>query len=79
MVDKPGRTPRWVGVTLTAAAVYNLVWGVWAVVWPNALFDWAGMERPNYPHSGRAPGRYHCSRSLVRPHPDRNNAGFPRN
>ncbi len=34
---------------MLAAGVYNIVWGVVFGVFPNALFDWAGMERPNYP------------------------------
>lgn len=36
-------------LTLWAAAIYNLGWGLWAVVWPNSLFDGIGMARPNYP------------------------------
>ncbi len=34
---------------LTAAAYYNLVWGALIVFWPHALFDLAGLPRPNYP------------------------------
>jgi hypothetical protein len=34
---------------LRAAAVYNVVWGVWVILFPNALFDWIGATRPNYP------------------------------
>lgn len=34
---------------LVAAAIYNLIWGAWVVLFPNAYFDWAGMERPTYP------------------------------
>jgi hypothetical protein len=34
---------------LLAAAAYNLVFGLWAVVFPGALFTWAGMDMPNYP------------------------------
>ena len=34
---------------LIAAGVYNLAWGTFVVVAPNALFDWIGMERPRYP------------------------------
>ena len=49
MPAQPQRTPRWIPTTLWAAAVYNLAFGAWAIVWPNAIFDWAGMERPNYP------------------------------
>lgn len=36
---------RW----LFAAGVYNIVWGVVFGAFPNLLFDWAGMARPNYP------------------------------
>jgi peroxiredoxin len=35
--------------TLLAAALYNVVWGAWVVLFPNAQFDWLGMPRPNYP------------------------------
>ena len=31
-----------------AAAVYNLVWGAVAALFPNALFDLIGAARPNY-------------------------------
>ncbi len=41
--------PRPVKYILLAAAVYNLLWGAWAVLFPNASFDWIGMARPNYP------------------------------
>lgn len=32
-----------------AAGVYNILWGTVFGLFPFALFDWAGMERPNYP------------------------------
>jgi hypothetical protein len=35
--------------TLLLAAGYNLAWGAWVVLFPDAYFDWAGMKRPNYP------------------------------
>lgn len=41
--------PLWLRRTLAAAGVYNLIWGAQAVLLPHALFDWAGMTRPNYP------------------------------
>lgn len=41
--------PRWMTWVLLAAAFYNLLWGAWAVLFPNTYFDWAGMERPAYP------------------------------
>lgn len=34
---------------LALAAAYNLAWGGFVVVAPNALFDWAGAPRPLYP------------------------------
>lgn len=34
---------------LGLAALYNLAWGGFVVSFPNALFDWAGLERPLYP------------------------------
>jgi peroxiredoxin len=37
---------RWV---LRLAGAYNLLWGTWAVLFPLAIFEWAGMEPPNYP------------------------------
>lgn len=35
--------------TLLAAAVYNIVWGGFAILFPHALFDWLGIARCNYP------------------------------
>ena len=34
---------------LLAAAAYNLLWGAFVVIWPSAVFSWAGLETPNYP------------------------------
>lgn len=41
--------PQWMRHVLRAAAVYNLLWGGFAVLFPRALFDWLGMVQPNYP------------------------------
>lgn len=53
MKDPPsaagGGAPPWMAITLLLAAVYNLIWGAWVVLFPDAYFDWAGMERLNYP------------------------------
>jgi hypothetical protein len=35
--------------TLQAAALYNIFWGLWVGLFPFALFDFAGLVRPNYP------------------------------
>ena len=34
---------------LAAAAAYNVLWGAAVILFPNALFDFAGLPRPNYP------------------------------
>jgi hypothetical protein len=36
-------------VVLYAAAAYNIVWGTIAVLFPLALFRWAGVEPPRHP------------------------------
>lgn len=41
--------PAWMTFTLRAAGVYNLVWGAVIIMFPLALFQWAGMEPPRYP------------------------------
>ena len=41
--------PRWAPAVLRLAAIYNLVWGAWVIFFPNHLFDWTGIPRPNYP------------------------------
>lgn len=32
-------------ITLKAAAIYNLLWGAFIVLFPNAIFDFAGLPR----------------------------------
>ncbi len=34
--------------TLRIAAVYNVLWGAWVVLWPGDFFMWVGMEPPRY-------------------------------
>ena len=34
---------------LKIAAVYNILWGTWVVLFPNQFFDIVGMERLNLP------------------------------
>jgi peroxiredoxin len=41
--------PRWARGVLYLAAIYNLAWGAWVILFPHQLFDWTGIERPNYP------------------------------
>ena len=42
------RFPQWMKMTLVAAGIYNLIFGLWAVCWPHLWFDWSGMARPEY-------------------------------
>jgi hypothetical protein len=41
--------PHWPAFVLRAAAIYNVLWGAWVIAFPNQLFDWTGIDRPNYP------------------------------
>jgi peroxiredoxin len=40
--------PAWIRPTLVAAAVFNLMWGIWVVLRPGDLFAWFGVAQPNY-------------------------------
>ncbi len=42
-------TPAWMSLTLRIAAVYNLVWGTWTILFPNQFFLLTGMEPLNHP------------------------------
>ena len=35
---------------LRLAAIFNLIWGSWVVLFPNHWFEWTGMQQPNYPN-----------------------------
>jgi small multidrug resistance pump len=39
----------WMTGVLMAAALYNVLWGAFVVLFPLALFRFLGMETPNYP------------------------------
>jgi len=41
--------PQWMGWVLRAAAVYNVLWGAWVVLFPNHFFALVGMEPPLHP------------------------------
>lgn len=41
--------PIWMSYMLVVAAVYNAVWGGVVVLFPDLLFEWAGMTLPRYP------------------------------
>lgn len=36
-------------LTLKIAAIYNLIWGAWVVLFPNHFFELVGMELPTHP------------------------------
>lgn len=40
--------PKWVKGWFYGAAVYNVVWGAWVILFPGMFFDLVGMERVNY-------------------------------
>jgi small multidrug resistance pump len=42
-------SPRWMFVALMLAAVYNIAWGAFVILFPSVVFDWAGMPQPTYP------------------------------
>ena len=42
-------TPRWMRPLLIAAGVYNLLWGAWAMLCPQAWLRSGGMPGINYP------------------------------
>ncbi|MGH9940816.1 MAG: alkyl hydroperoxide reductase [Pyrinomonadaceae bacterium] len=48
MDERPDHT-RWMSWWLYAAAVYNIAWGAWVVLWPLSFFRLAGLAPPNYP------------------------------
>lgn len=41
--------PQWMTTVLIAAAIYNVVFGAWTVLFPNQLFALNGIAPPNYP------------------------------
>lgn len=62
-------------ITLKIAAIYNILWGALVVLFPNYLFDFAGLSRLNYPEIWQCVGMivgvyglgyYFASRDYVR-------------
>lgn len=45
----PKAAPRWMSAVLWLAAVYNILWGAWVVIWPQAWFELSGLPVINYP------------------------------
>lgn len=40
---------KWLKVCLALAALYNVLWGAWVILFPMASFELAGLPTPNYP------------------------------
>ena len=38
----------WMKKTLKAAAIYNVIWGAWVVLFPSKFFEWTGMSIPEH-------------------------------
>ena len=55
-------------LTLRLAALYNLLWGAWVVLFPNHFFELVGMDTLNHPMVWQGMvmviGVYHKKRSL---------------
>jgi len=41
--------PMWMETWLKAAAIYNVLWGAFVVLFPTTQFEWLGMDLPRYP------------------------------
>jgi hypothetical protein len=49
LTDAKRGEARWMRWVLALAAVYNLAWGAWVVLQPEAIFAWTGLAPPRYP------------------------------
>lgn len=43
------KSSQWMQGWLGAAAIYNVAWGAWVVLFPTTYFAWLGMSPPRYP------------------------------
>jgi len=48
MNESNENSPAWMKWTLLAAGVYNLAFGVFAILFPQSMFELIGMELPRY-------------------------------
>ena len=46
--QKHPMAPSWTKIWLQAAALYNLIWGTWVVLFPSAYFHLVGLTPPTY-------------------------------
>ncbi|MGP1346184.1 MAG: alkyl hydroperoxide reductase [Phycisphaerales bacterium] len=65
----------WMRHILYAAAIYNIAWGAFVILFPNALFNWIGAEPPRYPELwqciGMIVGVYSIGYAVAAPNPTR--------
>ncbi len=47
---------NWKYYSLKAAGVYNILWGVWVLAFPNAFFQWVDLPLINYPQIWQSVG-----------------------
>lgn len=41
--------PVWMKLVLIAAGTYNILWGIFTIIFPNIYFSFSGMPPSNYP------------------------------
>ncbi len=39
---------NWIKIVLKVAAIYNVAWGAWVVLFPQHFFEWTGMDPINH-------------------------------
>ena len=49
MEEIKSESPKWMKFILIAAGVYNLIWGIITVIYPEFYFTFAGMNHNNFP------------------------------
>lgn len=54
--NQPLASSTWMSLALKLAAVYNIAWGAFVVLFPTLLFEWAGMALPEYPEIWQSVG-----------------------
>ena len=42
------KAPNWMKTTLLLAAIYNMLWGAWVVLFPQHFFNLVGMDEINH-------------------------------
>ena len=43
------QTMLWMKFALRCAAIYNVTWGLWTILFPAHFFEWVGMEPMQHP------------------------------